>query len=113
MTRTIAILRVSPETYHEIEEKLSRVEGYKHAFRVHDGKPTLDMDGLALQGDLDVHKDYSAPKGFVVDGWRDRLRKLALLPRDDVRGAFCSPAMLDDVQAAMMKLDELEGRKTA
>lgn len=112
MTRTIAILRVSPETFHEIEDKLSHTEGYKHVFRVHDDKPTLDMDGLALQADVGP-APFRAPPGMAIDGWRERLRKLALLPRDDVRGAFCSPAMLDDVQAAMMKLDEFEGRKTS
>lgn len=112
MTRTIAILRVSPETFHEIEDKLRRAEGYDHAFRMHDDRPTLDMDGIALQMDIGP-APFRMPPGFAPDGWRDRLRKLAVLPRDDVRGAFCSPAMLDDVGAAMRRLDELEGRKTS
>jgi hypothetical protein len=110
MTRTIAILRVTPETYREIHDKLDRAGGYEHAFRTCDGRPTLDLDGLAIQADLDSPKEFSPHPGFEPARWRERLRKLAKLPRDDCRGAFCSPAMLDDVQAAIAHLDALEGR---
>ena len=49
MTRTIALLRVSPETFQEIDDALSHTEGYEHVVGVHGGKRTLDMDGIALQ----------------------------------------------------------------
>jgi hypothetical protein len=111
MSRTIAIMKVSPESFREIHEKLERAVGYEHAFGEHDGQPTIDMDGLALSPDFNAHREFSPPPGFVEEKWRERLRKLAALPRDDVRGAFCSPAMLDDVQKAIERIDALEGRK--
>ena len=47
MTRTYALLEVSPEVYAEVSSKLEAA-GYGHAFHESDGRVVVDMDGIAL-----------------------------------------------------------------
>lgn len=51
-THTYAILRVSPETYREIREKLARA-GYEHTFQQEDDGEVIDLHGVALQAEGD------------------------------------------------------------
>jgi hypothetical protein len=50
-THTYVILRLSPSTFREIEEKLIQA-GYGHVFGKDpdrdDGKPVMDMQGIAI-----------------------------------------------------------------
>lgn len=48
MTRTYAVVEVSPGAYTEIGGKL-RDAGYDHAFHADGGGEVIDMHGLALQ----------------------------------------------------------------
>lgn len=48
MSHTYALLEVSPEAFEEIRAKLEAA-GYDHAFQEDDGRPVIDMHGIALQ----------------------------------------------------------------
>jgi len=57
-TRTYAILKVSPETYREIRERL-RMARYEHAFIERPGPhagEVIDMNGIAIQEEADWEK---------------------------------------------------------
>lgn len=56
---TYAILKVSPETYQEIRDKLAAA-GYQHAFHDDDGDgEVIDMHGIALQAEDTGNKKCS------------------------------------------------------
>jgi hypothetical protein len=47
MTHTYALLEVPPEMFEFVKKQLTEA-GYEHAFDTSDGKPVIDMHGIAL-----------------------------------------------------------------
>lgn len=66
MTHTFAVLEVSAATFHEIRQKLAEA-GYAQAFGKTDGRLTIDMHGIGLQGlplsDKPVHIEVGSIYG--------------------------------------------------
>ena len=47
MSYTYVLMPVSEQTFNEVK-KMMEAADYRHAFDTHDGKPTIDMHGIAL-----------------------------------------------------------------
>lgn len=66
MTHTFVVLDVSPACYAEIRARLEAVE-YQHTFTESDGKPVIDMHGIALRSEDDQRvRCYLVFEGKVV-----------------------------------------------
>lgn len=94
MTRTFALLEVSPSTFVEVSGKLRDAE-YDHAFHVVGGRDVVDMHGIALAIDQSV----AAAKASVIC---TLFLRLSWEQRQQVKG------MLSDTEKAVVA-DALEG----
>lgn len=74
-THTFALLDVSSATFQEIRAKLEAAD-YDHAFDTHDGRPLIDMQGIALQPGVPLIDGAKSPEPdlyvLIKDGlfWR-------------------------------------------
>ena len=81
-THTYVILELSQSSYNEIHGKL-KAAGYEHAFNEHDGRPVVDMHGIAVAADPALVPDERAA---IVRWCREHLKlnRNAQLFADDI-----------------------------
>lgn len=60
VTHTYALLEVSPAAFAEMKAKFEEA-GYQHAFHTDDGKPVIDMHGIALVSESAIECCHGVP----------------------------------------------------